>query len=152
MLSLLKAVLTELLTILKLTATLLRVIVWSLTVRPKGFGVRVQIDEEWTGMAKLFTYRQGLLPVPIGVASQRLVVTVNGVAQEPLPITADADVVQFKAGPEGATVGLSLDYIDSAGNDSTNFEAEFVIVDGVAPDAPTGFGELAQIGEEDDGT
>ena len=103
-------------------------------------------------MAKLFTYRQGLLPVPIGVASQRLVVTVNGVAQEPLPITADADVVQFKAGPEGATVGLSLDYIDSAGNDSTNFEAEFVIVDGVAPDAPTGFGELAQIGEEDDGT
>lgn len=151
MLSLLKAVLTELLSVMKLTAVLLRVIVWGLTVRPAGFGVRIQVKEELFGMAKIFTYRQGLLPVPAGVASQRLVVTVDGTDQEPISIASDATEVEFKAGPEGATVKLSLDYLDSAGNDSGNVETEFVIVDSVPPAAPEGLGELSQISEEDDG-
>jgi len=152
MLSLFRSVLTEFLTVLKLMAVLLRLIVWGLTVRPKGFGARVQVKEEIEGMAKVFTYKQGLLAVPVGVASQRLVVTVDGVSGEPITIASEATDVEFKAGPEGVTVELSLDYLDSAGNDSANATTSFVVADAIGPDMPAGFGELVQTAEEDDGT
>lgn len=139
------AVLDESLAVLRLTRILARNLVWGLTVRPRGFGVRVQESEE---MGQLFTYKQGLLAVPAGVASQRLAVTVDGVSQEPVTIAADATDVEFKAGPVGASVTLSLDYLDSSGNDSANVETTFVVVDGIPPEAPAGFGEIAQIAEE----
>lgn len=104
-------------------------------------------------MAQLFTYRLGLLAVPAGVASQRLAVTVNGTDQTPIEISKDATEVEFKAGPVGAEVKLSLDYLDAGGNDSDNLEMPpFTIVDSVPPETPTGFGDLTQVSEEDDGT
>ena len=144
----LKAVLDELLIVLKLLRVLLRWYAFRLTVRPRGFGVRVQLEEESSVMGQLFTYRQGLLPVPAGVASQRLVVTVDGVSQEPVSIEAEATSVDFKAGPAGSSLTLSLDYLDGAGNDSANLEMTFVVVDGIPPEAPSGFGEMVQLAEE----
>lgn len=152
MVSLFKSVLTELLVVLRLSIPLLRMLVWCLTVRPPGFGVRVQVSEGISGMAQVFTYRQGLLPVVAGVASQRLVVSVDGVAQDPIELPAEATEAVFKAGPAGSVVTLSLDYLDAAGNDSLNAETSFVIVDGIPPAAPEGFGATEQIAEEDDGT
>ena len=148
MLSKLKAVLDELLGVLKLLRVLLKWLVFGLTVRPRGLGNRVQLDEEFSVMGQLFTYRQGLLPAPTGVASQRLVVTVDGVSQEPISIEAEATSVDFKAGPAGASVTLSLDYLDAAGNDGDNFETTFIVVDGIPPEAPSGFGEIVQLAEE----
>ena len=144
MLNRLKVVLDEMLVTLRLVNQLLRFMIWSFTVRPRGFGVRVQESQ----MGQVFNYRQNLLPVPDGVASQRLVVTVNGEDQSPIEIPAEALSVTFQAGPAGATVELSLDSIDPSGNDSDNFETEFVIVDGIPPEAPLGFGELVQESEE----
>ena len=144
----LKSVLDELVIVLRLTRVLLRWYAFRLTVRPRGFGVRVQLNEEFSFMGQVFTYRQGLLPAPSGVATQRLSVTVNGVAQEPISVEGEATSVDFKAGPAGASVTLSLDYLDAAGNDSDNFETTFVVVDGIPPEAPAGFGEVVQLAEE----
>ena len=149
MYGLLKNILGEVVILMKWINVLLRVVAWRLTVRPRGFGVRRQVKEEFIGMAQVFTYKQGLLTPPAGVESQRIVVTVDGVAGEPIAVAADATDVEFKAGPAGVTVNLVLDYLDSAGNDSGNFEQQFVIVDGVPPEAPQGFGELTQIAEEE---
>lgn len=148
MLSKLKAVMDELLGVLKLLRVLLKWLVFGLTVRPRGLGNRVQLDEEFSVMGQLFTYRQGLLPAPSGVATQRLSVTVDGVAQEPISVEGEATSVDFKAGPAGASVTLSLEYLDSAGNDSANLETTFIVVDGVPPEAPSGFGEIVQLAEE----
>ena len=155
MLSKLKAVLDELLIVLKLSIVLLKWLVFGLTVRPRGLGDCAQLSEEFSAMGQVFVFRQGLLPIPEekiksqGIVSQRLIVTVDGVAQEPIISEAEATSVIFKAGPAGASVARSLDYLDASGNDSDNFEAPaFVIVDGIAPEAPTGFGEVVQIGEE----
>jgi len=145
MLKLLTELFTESIAVLKLVRALL----WGLTVSPRGFGSRVQLAEESRQMAKVFTYRQGLLTPPAGVASQRLVVAVDGVSQEPVTVAADATSIDFKAGPEGATVVLSLDYLDAAGNDSANAEATFTVVDSIPPEAPVGFGEVTQIAEEE---
>ena len=144
----LKSVLDELVIVLRLARVLLRWYAFRLTVRPRGFGVRVQLNEEFSFMGQVFTYRQGLLPAPSGVATQRLSVTVNGVAQEPISVEGEATSVDFKAGPAGASVTLSLDYLDAAGNDSDNFETTFVVVDGIPPEAPAGFGEVVQLAEE----
>jgi len=144
----LKSVLDELVIVLRLARVLLRWYAFRLTVRPRGFGVRVQLEEEFSLMGQLFTYRQGLLPAPTGVASQRLVVTVDGVSQEPISIEAEATSVDFKAGPAGASVTLSLEYLDGAGNDSANLEMTFVVVDGIPPEAPSGFGDMVQLAEE----
>jgi hypothetical protein len=141
-------VLNELLIVLKL----LRAFLWAWVVQPDGLGRRTQIKEELICMAKVFTYRQELLPVKPGVAQQRLTVSVNGVAQEPQVLTADATSAEFKAGPEGAAVDLRLDYLDSAGNDSSDFESSFVVADTIPPAGPEGLGALTQIAEEDDGT
>lgn len=143
-----RAVLDELLIVLKLLRVLLRWLAFGLTVRPRGLGKRVQLNEEFSVMGQVFTYRQGLLPAPSGIATQRLTVTVDGVAQEPISVEGEATSVDFKAGPAGASVTLSLDYLDAAGNDSDNFEATFVVVDGIPPEAPTGFGEVVQLAEE----
>lgn len=148
MLSKLKAVLDELLGVLKLLRVLLKWLVFGLTVRPRGLGNRVQLDEEFSVMGQLFTYRQGLLPAPSGVATQRLTVTVDGVAQEPISVEGEATSIDFKAGPAGASVTLSLEYLDSAGNDSANLETTFIVVDGVPPEPPSGFGEIVQLAEE----
>lgn len=145
MLRLWSAMLIELIAVL----TLLRALLWAMTQRPLGLGKRVQIFEEGESMAKVFTYRQGLLTPPAGVASQRLVVTVDGVTQEPITVPASAESIEFRAGPEGASVTLSLDYLDDAGNDSGNVEASFVVTDTIGPAAPDGFGELSQIAEEE---
>lgn len=144
MLTALKALLEEMLLTFRMVNQLLRFMIWSFTVRPRGFGVRVQESE----MSQVFNYRQNLLPVPAGVQSQRLVVTVNGEDQSPIDIAASAADVVFQAGPAGATVKLSLDYLDASGNDSANVETEFVIIDGIPPEAPAGFGELVQESEE----
>jgi hypothetical protein len=119
--------------------------VWA-QVRPHGFGVRRQIGEDI--MAQLFTYSQGLLAVPAGVATQRVNVSVDGVAQDVQLLPADATEVIFKAGDVGATVVVTLDYVDAAGNDSGNAETTFVVADTTAPVAPEGFGVLSQTGEE----
>lgn len=143
-----RGVLDELLIVLKLLRVVLRWLAFGLTVRPRGLGKRVQLNEEFSVMGQVFTYRQGLLPAPSGIATQRLTVTVDGVAQEPISVEGEATSVDFKAGPAGASVTLSLDYLDAAGNDSDNFEATFVVVDGIPPEAPTGFGEVVQLAEE----
>lgn len=150
-----RAVLDELLIVLKLLRVLLRWLAFGLTVRPRGLGDCVQLSEEYSAMGQVFVFRQGLLPIPEakiknqGIVSQRLIVTVDGVAQEPIISEAEATSVIFKAGPAGATVTRSIDYLDNAGNDSDNFDAPaFVIIDGIAPEAPAGFGEVVQIGEE----
>lgn len=142
--------------VLLLVETLLKVFLWRFTVRPAGFGDRVQIKETGSGMSKLFTYKQALLPIPEdritnqGIVSQRLQVTVNGVEQ-PVPAVVDvrAESIEFKAGPVGASVDLKLDCLDAEGNDSNDVTVSFVVIDGVAPDAPEGFGELTQIAEEE---
>lgn len=126
---------------------LVRALLWAITVVP-SFGPRRQVKEEWNEMGQLFTYEQDLLPVKEGVDSQRLVVTVDGVDQEPIILPKDATMATFKAGPDGATVKLSLDYLDARGNDSGNAETEFVIVDKQPPAAPDGFGEIRQTAEE----
>lgn len=149
MLSKLKSVLSDLSEFLRIATRLLLKIEWALFTRPDGLGELTQIREEGEGMTKVFTYSQALLPVKAGVDSQRLVVTVDGVDQEPILIASDATAVEFKAGPEGATVKLSLDYLDAAGNDSDNVEFEFVVVDQVPPETPDGFGSLKQIAEEE---
>lgn len=149
MLSLLKLTLLELRQFIRLATRLFLKVEWAFFTRPDGFGNLVQIKEEGSEMSKVFTYSQGLLPVKAGVDSQRLVVTVDGVETETISIASDATAVEFKAGPEGATVKLSLDYLDAAGNDSDNVEFEFVVVDQVPPETPDGFGKLAQIAEEE---
>ncbi len=145
----------ELLGVLKLLRVLLKWLVFGLTVRPRGLGDCVQLSEEFSAMGQVFVFRQGLLPIPEekiksqGIVSQRLIVTVDGVAQEPIISEAEATSVIFKAGPAGASVARTLDYLDGSGNDSDNFEAPaFVIVDGIAPEAPSGFGEIVQLAEE----
>lgn len=143
-----RAVLDELLIVLKLLRVLLRWLAFGLAVRPRGLGKRVQLNEEFSVMGQVFTYRQGLLPAPSGIATQRLTVTVDGVAQEPISVEGEATSVDFKAGPAGASVTLSLEYLDAAGNDSDNFETTFVVVDGIPPEAPAGFGEVVQLAEE----
>ena len=133
-----------------LLVVLLKFLVWSLTVRPTGIGKRVQIKEEGSGMAKVFTYVQQLLAVTaIGVAQQRVVVSVDGTDQEPQLLPVDATEVTFKVGPEGANVKVSLDYLDTAGNDSANFEDTFIVADEIPPEAPLGFGTRAQTAEEE---
>jgi hypothetical protein len=118
---------------------------WS-CVRPRGFGVLKQTGED--SMASLFTYSQGLLAVPAGVVSQRVNISVDGVAQGEQLLPADATEAIFKAGDVGATVVFNLDYVDAAGNDSANAETSFIVADAIAPDAPAGFGVLTQTGEE----
>ncbi len=140
----LRLVLEELLFVLQLTRSLL----WFLTVRPPGFGKRTQLSEESDLMGQVFTYRQELLPVKPGVSGQRLTVTVDGVSQEPQSLGADATSADFKAGPTGASVELRLDYLDAAGNDSDDVTTTFVVVDGIPPAAPEGFGTITQIAEE----
>lgn len=100
-------------------------------------------------MGQVFTYKQKLLAVPAKVASQRLVISVDGVEQPEVVLAPDVTEVEFKAGPAGASVTRSLAYLDAAGNDSDNFTDTFVIVDGIAPAAPEGFGAIEQIGEEE---
>ena len=88
------------------------------------------------------------MAVPAGVATQRVNVSVDGVAQDVQLLPADATEVIFKAGDVGATVVVTLDYVDAAGNDSGNAETTFVVADTTAPVAPEGFGVLSQTGEE----
>jgi hypothetical protein len=50
----LKALLEEMLLTFRMVNQLLRFMIWSFTVRPRGFGVRVQESE----MSQVFNYRQ----------------------------------------------------------------------------------------------
>ena len=144
-----RAVLSDIVEIIRLLRVLLESLVFGFTVRPTGFGKRTQLREEFGAMAKVFTYVQGLVPAPEGVANQRLTVEVDGVKQEPpIVVGRDSEAVEFKAGPEGATVVLTLDYLDEAGNDSGDISTSFVVADEIAPEAPVGFGTLTQIAEE----
>lgn len=127
---------------------LVRSLLWRLFFKPSGFGRLIQVSEEGVGMSKLFTYRQELLAVPVGVAGQRFTVKVDGVVKDTQALEASATEAIFKAGPEGATVEITLDYVDAAGNDSADLSHEFVIVDQVPPDAPVGFGGITQTAEE----
>lgn len=97
---------------------------------------------------QLFTYRLGLLAPPAGVAKQRLTVTVGEQAPQQFELSPGDVSVEFKAGPAGEVVELSLDYVDDAGNDSANLEMEFTVEDKIAPAMPEGFGDLNQIAEE----
>lgn len=135
--------------VMLLIEVLLKNLGWALIVRPKGVGKRVQIKEEGSGMAKVFTYNQQLLPAHSGVDQQRIVVSVDGTDQEPQLLLADATEFVFKVGPEGANVKLTLDYLDAAGNDSANFEDTFIVADEIPPDAPIGFGARTEIAEEE---
>lgn len=132
-----------------LVEVLLKVLVWRFTVRPTGIGRRVQIKEEGSRMAKVFTYVQQLLPPHSGVDKQRIVISVDGADQEPQLLDVTDTEVTFKVGPEGANVKLTLDYVDAAGNDSANFEDTFIVADEIPPEAPLGFGLRAQTAEED---
>jgi hypothetical protein len=123
-----------------------RKLLWMLTMRPRAFGALRQIAEDV--LMQMFTYRQGLLTPPAGVAQQRLIVVVGDAEPVEITVGAEADAVDFKAGPVGVTVKLSLDYLDAAGNDSANLTHEFVVEDKIAPAAPEGFGDLSQIAEE----
>ena len=129
--------------------SLVRAFVWYETVRPCGFGFLFQKDERYSEMSQVFTYVQGLITPPAGVANQRLVVSVDGTAQDPIIVDAAATSVEFKVGPAGATVVVSLAYEDAAGNVSDAIENQFVIVDKIPPVAPAGFGEITQTAEED---
>lgn len=96
----------------------------------------------------VFVYELKLLTPPADVASQRLSVTVGDA--EPVVQTVDRETtsINFEAGPAGARVKLSLDYLDAAGNDSENLELEFDVEDKIAPAAPAGFGEINQVDEK----
>ena len=142
MLTLIRNVLVDLLVCLKLWRKLL----WRLTTRPRAFGKLKQTKENT--MSQVFTYSLGLLTPPADVAKQRLVVTVDGVPSPELVLDASATSVEFDAGPAGASVTLSLDYLDAAGNDSENLEMSFVVEDKIAPAVPAGFGELVQTAEK----
>lgn len=136
--------------VLLLVELLLKSAVWALTVRPKGLGRLVQIEEKVTDMSKVFVYIQSLLTPPAGVDKQRFIVTVDGVAQEAQLVPASTTSVSFEAGPEGAIVGRTLDYLDAAGNDSANYEAEpFAVTDTIPPAGPTGLGDLVQVDEKE---
>lgn len=123
-----------------------RKLLWMLTMRPRAFGALKQIAEDV--LMQTFTYRQGLLTPPAGVAQQRLTVVVGDAEPVEFLGPPDQESIDFKAGPVGATVKLSLDYLDAAGNDSANLTHEFVVEDKIAPAAPEGFGDLSQIAEE----
>lgn len=126
----------------------LRRLIWKLSVVPVGFGRLIQFRERVEMGQKFFGYKLALLPVPAGVAQQRLVVKRGEeVLGDPITVGADVLSVEFEAGPEGAEITLSLDYLDDSGNDSTNLEQTFVVADTIAPDAPAGFGELVQTRE-----
>jgi hypothetical protein len=145
MLALLKELITETIAVLRLLCALL----WWLKVSPDGFGKLVQIEERLLNMGKVFDYSLELLPVKPGVDSQRLVVTVDGTSRDPIALAADATSVTITDLPEGASVTLSLDYLDSAGNDSANVEVALIVTDEIGPDAPDGFGALTQIAERE---
>ena len=145
MLALLKELITETIAVLRL----LRALLWWLTVSPDGFGKLVQIEERMLSMGKVFDYSLELLPVKPGVDSQRLVVTVDGTSRDPIALAADATSVTITDLPEGSSVTLSLDYLDSAGNDSANVEVALIVTDEIGPDAPDGFGALTQIAERE---
>lgn len=144
MLSLLKEILSS----LKTCLTLWRGILWRVARRPSGFGVLRQIREITQMAQSVFVYELKLLTPPADVASQRLSVTVGDA--EPVVQTVDRETtsINFEAGPAGARVKLSLDYLDAAGNDSENLELEFDVEDKIAPAAPAGFGEITQVDEK----
>ncbi len=144
MLTLLKRFLVEALIVLALA----RKFLWRMCVSPNGFGPLKQIGERLVMGQKIFTYSQGLLPVPAeaDVVKQRLTVKFNGEVDRVHEVDRTADVFKFEA-PEGVEVTLDLDYLDAAGNDSENVSTSFVVVDNLAPSAPAGFGELKQVAE-----
>lgn len=143
MLSLFKDVLTQLLACL----VLWRRCLWLLAMRPAGFGKLVQVKESVVMGKQIFTYSLALLEPPAGVAQQRLTVKVDGVQTVEYLTGPETSAFKFEAGPVGADVVVSLDYLDAAGNDSANVELAFKIVDQIPPDAPEGFGELTQVAE-----
>lgn len=143
MLSLLKDVLTQLLACL----VLWRRCLWLLAMRPAGFGRLVQVEEVVVMGKQIFTYSLALLKPPAGVAQQRLTVKVDGVQTVEYLTGPETSAFKFEAGPVGADVVVSLDYLDAAGNDSANTELTFKVEDKIAPEAPEGFGELTQVAE-----
>jgi len=151
MLSMFKEILQQMrqvLTLLMSCLVLWQRVLWKLAVRPKGFGKLTQIEETWVMGKQIFTYSLGLLkPEDPSVAKQRLTVTVDGEKTHEYECSPDTTAFKFEAGPVGANVKVSLDYLDASGNDSANVELEFQIVDTLAPAAPTGFGTLQQVAE-----
>lgn len=143
MLSLFKDVLTQLLACL----VLWRRCLWLLAMRPAGFGLLVQVEEKVVMGKQIFTYSLALLKPPAGVDKQRLTVTVDGVKTLEYVTGPETPTFKFEAGPVGAKVVVSLDYLDAAGNDSANIEKAFEVVDGIPPEMPEGFGELTQVAE-----
>lgn len=96
----------------------------------------------------LHTYEATLPTVPTGtdIASQHLVVTVDGAEQSTQELGIDATTATFTV-PENSTVKLTLDYHDNAGNESGKAEQEFVAIDTIPPDAPGPFGEIKLVSE-----
>lgn len=78
-------------------------------------------------------------PVDADVVSRELVVTVDGVAQDPIVFggtTTDLGTVDV---PEGANVVLALTDIDDAGNVSDPAVVDFVAADTLRPGQPGAF-------------
>lgn len=146
MFSTIRQLLAEMLIAMKQCNVLLRVMVWSWTVRPLGFGLLKQVSEGIHMGTKVYGYELPLLPVKPDTAAQRLVIAVDGV-ESTIVLNADSDLFEFGGCPLGSTVDITLDYLDEAGNDSGNVTMSFVVEDKTAPETPDGFGELRQVSE-----
>ena len=97
----------------------------------------------------ILTYEAELPDVPEGtdVETQRLTVSVDGVASEPVALTVDTDTYQFDV-PQNSEFVLSMVHVDDAGNESEAVVAgPFTAIDTIAPQAPGGFGEIRLVAE-----
>lgn len=100
----------------------------------------------------ILKYEAALPAVPpnTDVASQVLVVTVDGTARTPQELSGTASIATFEV-PQDSAVDLSLTYVDDAGNVSAPRTQSFVAVDTIAPTEPGPFGEIQVIGERTEG-
>jgi hypothetical protein len=99
-------------------------------------------------MSDFLTYEATLPTVPAGtdVTSQRFSVVEDGVAQAEQTLAKDATTATFEV-TQGASVDLSLTYVDDAGNVSAPRTQSFVAQDSLPPDAPGDFQEIKVVSE-----
>lgn len=120
--------------------------------KPKPFSITL-ISERRENDMDILRYRANFPSVPANtdVTTQNFSVTVDGAPSAHLGgvqdgLAKDVTTAEFEV-PQGANVGVSLVYVDDAGNLSTARTQEFVAADSIAPDAPGDLGAIDLIGE-----
>jgi hypothetical protein len=116
--------------------------------QPGPFSIRLVSERRVNDMSDFLTYEATLPTVPAGtdVTSQRFSVVEDGVAQAEQTLAKDATTATFEV-TQGASVDLSLTYVDDAGNVSAPRTQSFVAQDSLPPDAPGDFQEIKVVSE-----